>query len=262
MLRQSYMVYKTDKIAKEARLCYEQAAVQGKPTPTPTATPASAINLTVEPVDTEAPSLTPTPKDVSQEFLELRRAFKNDDIVGYLQIPGTSIGYPVTQSSDNAYYLRNDINKQKSPAGWVFMDYRNNVGNDDPNTVIYGHNMQRDIIFHSLRYYQDWDYFNKNRYIIFNTIYENDIWEVFSFYKTDISFIYNQVVFPTEQSFFTLETEMKSRSLYDTGVDIKPGDHILTLSTCTDESEDTRFVLNARRLSPDEIPEDMKELVN
>jgi len=257
LLRESYTEYTLNKTAEEAKLRYEQAMAQKKPTPPPTYTPVPTARPTAGPSPSVTPTLTPTPtpKVIQPQFAELRETYGNDDIVGYLQIPGTSIDYPVTHSTDNTFYLENDINKNASVAGWIFMDYENNMDNDDPNIVIYGHNMKKDIMFHSLRYYQSWDYFNEHRYIIFNTIYENYVWEVFSFYKADVSFPYIQVVFPSENAFFALAAEMKERSMYDTGVDLKYGDHILTLSTCTNEAEDTRFVLNARRLDPSEIPE-------
>ena len=262
---QAYKEYAIEKTAKEAQKNYEEAMAQKKPAISPTYTPAPTATVTVTPAATETPipspipsptlSPAPTPKVIQNEFQELRKAHKNNDIVGYLKIPGTSVDYPITQSSDNTYYLHYDINNNESIAGWPFMDYENNMGKDDLNIVIYGHNMRKDIMFHSLRYYQSWNYFNEHRYIIFNTIYENHVWEVFSFYKAKTSFPYIQVVFQTEEAFNALISEMKERSMYDTGVDIKPGDHILTLSTCTNEAEDMRFVLNARRLCPDEIPE-------
>jgi sortase B len=126
------------------------------------------------------------------------------------------------------------------------MDYENDISRDDPNTIIYGHNMKQDIMFHSLRYYQSEDYFKNHRYITFNTAYEESTWEVFSFYRSSIYFAYVQVYFSSNDEFFNLAKEMKSRSVYDTGVDIEPGDRVLTLSTCTNEKEDTRFVVNAK----------------
>ena len=268
---QAYTDYKIDKTDKEAKLRSEQLLAQKKPTPLPTYSPVPTIAPTAAPAATRTPvpspaptltpipspalSPTPAPKAIQPEFRALREEYNNDDIVGYLKIPGTSIDYPVTHSGDNTYYLENDINKNASIAGWIFMDGENNIEKDDPNIVIYGHNMRKDIMFHSLRYYQSWDYFNEHRYIIFNTIYENYVWEVFSFYRAEIDFPYIQVVFQSDGAFNKLAAEMKKRSMYDTGVEIKPGDHILTLSTCTNEAENTRFALNARRLSPDEIPE-------
>ena len=81
---------------------------------------------------------------------------------------------------------------------------------------------------------------------------------MFAFFKTHISFNYIRVFFRSERDFLSLAAEMKKRSLYDTGIDIKPGDRILTLSTCTNQEQDTRYVLAARMIkNKDDIPEDI-----
>ena len=39
---------------------------------------------------------------------------ENPDIVGWLEIEGTTINYPVLQGSDNEYYMTHNYKKQKS----------------------------------------------------------------------------------------------------------------------------------------------------
>ncbi len=183
------------------------------------------------------------------KFKELKAKIGNDDVVGYLKIDGTSINYPVMQSSDNQFYLNRDIYKQPSSAGSIFLDYENDIRRNDKNTVIYGHNMNKDYMFHALRYYNDYNYFLNHRYITFDTLYCNQTWEVFSFYKTDISFNYIKVFFSSQSEFSNLLNEMKNRSAYDTGVVVSPKDRVLTLSTCSNQESNTRYVLNARLVS-------------
>jgi sortase B len=129
------------------------------------------------------------------------------------------------------------------------MDYENDVAKKDRNTVIYGHNMNRDYMFHSLRYYQDPSYYEKNRYIIFDTIYGNQTWEIFAFYKANIDFPYIAVFFTGDAQFGALLEEMKKKSYYSTGVEATVNDRILTLSTCSNQETDTRFVVNAKLIS-------------
>ena len=50
-------------------------------------------------------------------------------------------------------------------------------------------------------------------------------------------------------------SELAQRSLYDTGVDVLPTDKLLTLSTCSHEFEDARFVVVARLVRPGEKAE-------
>lgn len=217
---------------------------QSEPTQSP------APTLFVRPTPT--PSAEPTATAPSIELAALQEQYGNEDIVGYLKINDTTIDYPVVQSDDNKYYLDHDIYRESSVAGWIFMDYENDIALEDKNIVIYGHNMKQDTMFHSLRYYLSEDYFQQHRHIRFQTAYGDYTWEVFSFYRTDISFPYIQVLFPTPEAFYSLALQMKSKSLYETGVTIHPEDRILTLSTCTNESEDTRFVLNAKLITTED----------
>ena len=46
---------------------------------------------------------------------------ENPDIVGWLEIEGTSINYPVLQGDDNEYYMTHNYKKQKSKNGSIFL---------------------------------------------------------------------------------------------------------------------------------------------
>ena len=193
------------------------------------------------------------------KFDSLRAKYNNDDIIGIIKIPDTVVYYPVAHSTlNNEYYLDRNLYKNLSAAGSICMDYENSIERHDPNTILYGHQMYSNSMFHTLRYYMDEDFFNGHRYIIFNTIYEDNVWEVFAFFKTHISFNYIKVFFRSERNFLSLAAEMKERSIYDTGIEIKEGDRILTLSSCTNEDPDTRYVLSARMIkNKSDIPEDI-----
>ena len=205
-------------------------------------------------------------KAYQDNFDRLRALYNgNEDIIGIIKIPGTVVYYPVAYyAHNNNYYLDRNLYKQISAAGSIFLDYENNVGRYDPNTVLYGHQMSFNSMFHTLRYYKDEDFFNEHRYIIFNTIYENNVWEVFAFFQAHISFNYIRVYFKSERAFLELAAEMKARSLHESGIEIKEGDRILTLSTCTNEDRDTRYVLAARMVkNKDDIPEEIaKQMAN
>ena len=43
------------------------------------------------------------------------------------------------------------FDKKKNYAGWVFIDYRNNIDNLSVNTVIYGHGREDKTVFGSLQ---------------------------------------------------------------------------------------------------------------
>ena len=228
-LRDKVLEHYTAAVAKS-----EEIAAVVTPTPEASVTPEIITPI-------PAPTVNPV-------FTELIAEYNNDDIVGFLSIEGTSINYPVVQAVDNDFYLDHDIYKKKSAPGWIFLDYENDITRNDPNTIIYGHNMKSDTMFHALRLYADESFYRNHKYITFNTLYEDLRWEIFSFCKTDTSFDYIRVFFPDMEIYETMLRKFKDLSIYDTEVEITGSDRILSLSTCTLGNPNARFVLSARLL--------------
>ncbi len=81
---------------------------------------------------------------------------------------------------------------------------------------------------------------------------------------TEESFYYLDVNFPTDEAFLELVGQMKEKSYYDTGVTVDADDRILTLSTCTNITDTTRYVLNAKLIEVNGVPyeEIKRELKN
>lgn len=214
-----------------------------------------------EPLDVPAPEATLAPKEFSEDeetpekkeilkkIAELRREFSNDDIVGFLTIEGTEINYAVVQSDDNEFYLNHDLYGSKSVSGSIFMDYENSAGLFDDNTIIYGHNMADGSMFHNLRYYADKKYFDSHPFVYLTTPYEETVWEVFAVYKTNVDFNYIQTSFEDRAQFSSFIAQMTEKSIHDAGVRVEATDKILTLSTCSGQSGNNRFVLNAKLLT-------------
>ena len=186
-------------------------------------------------------------------ILALREEYGNEQIVGYLYVEGTDIRYPITQYTDNSFYLYHNIWRQADQAGWVFLDYENDITREDPNIILYGHNMRDNIRFHGIRHFQDPDFFDAHRYITFHTLYGEYRWEIFSFYRTNIDFFYIQVYFDSDEEFYELLAEMAARSMHESGIEVGAGDRVLTLSTCTNVDRDERFVVNARLIQEKEL---------
>ena len=200
------------------------------------------------------PPLPDETREVRPHFLALIEEFGNEDIIGYIHIEGTSISYPVVQSRDNFDYLYVNLFGEPDPAGAIFMDYENNINVPDRNVILYGHNMRTDTRFHAMRHFRSYNFFRRHPTIRFDTLYEDQEWEIFAFYSTHIRFPYTTVHFDNDALFYALIEQIKARSIYDTGVQVQPGDRILTLSTCTNTDPDTRYVLHARLIRPEEQP--------
>jgi len=178
-----------------------------------------------------------------QQFAVALENHDNDDIVGHLRIPNTTIDYLITQADDNLYYLYHDIYRRRTAAAWPFLDYMVDVSGQDQNMVIYAHNMGNNQRFHMLRHFQNYDFFNTNRYMYFTTQYEAYRFEIFSFYVANISFPYT---LPNYEDWENKINEFAARCMHETNANVSAEDRVLTLTTCENARMDYRFVLHGR----------------
>ncbi len=161
---------------------------------------------------------------------------KNSDTVGWIEVKGTNINYPIVQTTNNEYYLNHAFDKTKNDAGWVFMDYRNDAKNFDQNTIIYAHSRYNQTMFGSLKNIlsSSW-YNNKNNHIIrMSTPTENTMWQVFSVYTIAAESYYITPSFSDTNSYQTFLSTLKGRSEVEFSANLNVNDKILTLSTCQD----------------------------
>jgi len=181
-------------------------------------------------------------KMIFDELLQI-----NNDTIGWLKVNNTNIDYPVVIGKDNDYYLKRDYYKNKNRHGWIFMDYRNHVDNLDKNTIIYGHNLANQKMFGTLRYALNSSWYKKsnNQIITFNTINENMKFQIFSIYKVPVTTDYLTTNFASDSEYAKFIDMIKSRSIYDFNEEVTTSDKILTLSTCSNGS-DQRLVVHAK----------------
>ncbi|MEC0228839.1 class B sortase [Paenibacillus alba] len=169
----------------------------------------------------------------------------NKEIVGWLHIDGTSVEYPVVQHKDNEYYLHKDAAGHESIYGSIFMDYRVDLNQQQRNTIIYGHNMIDGSMFGSLQNYKNKDFFLANRDILLETIDKKTSWEIFSVYTIDASKDTVDISYDNAQTFRQAIDQYRQKSLFQAPVIPQKEDEILTLVTCSNETDDTRLVLHA-----------------
>ncbi|MGI6536892.1 MAG: class B sortase [Caldicoprobacterales bacterium] len=172
----------------------------------------------------------------------------NKDIVGWISVPDTVIDYPVVQAEDNNYYLRRDIYGERARAGTIFMDYRCKADCSGKHTILYGHHMRNGTMFKDLMKYKNKEFFQNNTLIRFDTLYDEITWEVFSVYITSASFNYIQTSFASDEEYIAFLNTIKEKSMFESSVELSEDDQILTLSTCTYEYDNARFVVHARRV--------------
>lgn len=181
---------------------------------------------------------------------------ENSDTIGWLKIDGMTIDYVVMQAPDEINkYLRHDFYGKDSTRGCLFVDEYCDIFNSD-NIIIYGHNMKDGSMFGTLDSYADESFYAEHKIIRFDTIYEKHSYEVVAAISTsipakdeDVFRYYEYTSSNDEETFLDYADFIEKNKLYDTGVEINPGDKLLTLSTCAYHTTDGRFVVVARQIS-------------
>lgn len=170
----------------------------------------------------------------------------NNETVGWLTVPGTNIDYPIVQAKDNSFYLDHNFNKEKDFNGWVFMNYYNNPKELDRNTIIFAHNrFYSGVMFGTLNKLtkSNWyDMANENL-ITFNTLYQDNLWEVFSIYEINVTDDYLQTSFNSDSEWLEFVNMLQNRSIFKSNKPISTKDKIITLSTCLENNK--RLVVHA-----------------
>ena len=211
-------------------------------------TPEIPDNNPKENITPEEPSIPEedtTPKDNINPIIVALKEL-NDETVGWLNVPGTNIDYPVVKAKDNAYYLRHNFKKEKDYNGWVFMNYLNSAEMLDKNTIIFAHNRYySNIMFGTLNKVgkKAWYQNIKDNLITYSDINKEMKWEVFAAYTVPVTDDYLETNFSTDEDFNNFIKMIRSRSVISSDLEIKSTDKILTLSTCADIN--TRFVVHA-----------------
>ncbi len=192
----------------------------------------------------------------------------NPDTVGWIRIDGTNVDMPVVQrrkKDGNAYYLDIAFDGSKNKAGTVFLDFRAKLDAKErsDNLVLYGHNQRDKTMFGDLAYYKhSLDYYKEHPVILFSSNYRSDIYKIFACFVTPVEpwqtsdgiiFDYhNYINFDGREEYESFINNAMERTQIITGVDTEYGDKFLTLSTCSNEFEPSRFVIIARRVRENE----------
>lgn len=188
------------------------------------------------------------PIEIPVDFASLQA--QNPDVYAWITVPGTNIDYPILQSaSDNSYYLTHTIDGTESPEGSIFTENYNSKDFEDPNTVIYGHNMKNGSMFQNLHNYQDRDFFDNNRDV---TIYTPDAirhYKIFAAYLYDNRHILESFDFSDPWVYKQYLNQIFSirdmNSFIDTDTEVGVEDKIITLSTCYGTQHNVRYLVQA-----------------
>lgn len=179
---------------------------------------------------------------VTIDFEGMKKEYK--DITGWIYSPNTKINYPVVKSKDNAEYLKTMPNGKYNSAGSIFADCRNGEFGQERNYIIYGHNMKNDSMFGSLSEYKKQAFYQAHPVIYYTTPEKEYELKVFAgFVTSSASECY--IIDHTEESLAEYMANAKKKSTFKSDTEYNTGDNIVTLSTCSSDYKDARYVLIA-----------------
>ena len=181
---------------------------------------------------------------------------ENPDMVGWLQIEGTKVNYPVMQTSvDNAnFYLYRDFDKNESVRGCIYAREECDIFKPSDNITLFGHNMKDGSMFAYLGNYYQKSAWENNPLIFFDTLNESHVYKIFAVFKTSgtdgVGFAYHLMSDAKDEAEFNqFVATCKELAFYDTGITPVYGDKLLCLSTCEYTIDNGRFVVAAVRIT-------------
>ena len=175
------------------------------------------------------------------DFAALSRI--NPYIVGWLYCEGTQINYPVVQGSDDEYYLDHLFDGTQNANGCLFLDSRVDASFSSVHSIIYGHHMRSGAMFASLDGYKRQSFYDAHRAMLLITPDATYDVQLFAAYVADPSEDAWEVSFANDGEIQTWIDAAIAQSTFTSDVKPTPGDRLLTLSTCSYEFGDARFVV-------------------
>lgn len=255
------MVFRQWQADRKAKEEYDRLAQLASQTATETTTEAAETET--EPAETE-PVREPYVSPIDFEALQK----ENPDTIGWIQIEGTQVNYPIVQGTDNDFYLNHDFNGNESVAGSIYLDFESQGDFDGRNNILYGHNMKNGSMFKDVVRYKDESFFNEHQYFSIYTPAREIRLKAVAAYYGEAKPIVRKTRFVSQDSFDAFVQEMLSPCSYAREVQV-PVRTLYTLVTCSYEINDARTFLFAVEVDEDgnEIPPDeefqqrMEELV-
>ena len=201
---------------------------------------------------------------------------QNHDTAGWIIVPNTDVNDVVVQTDNNDYYIDKDFNGNRNIAGQIFVDYRCVINdydfNQTDNVIVYGHNQADSSMFGTLKKYKvkkentkNFSFYQENPTFTYISLYGEYTYKIIAMFvievlpeqtRDGVIFDYhNYVNFRGERNFEKFKENIMARTGINTGVDFDENDKYMTLSTCSNEFDQSRFVVIGRRVRDGESPE-------
>lgn len=180
--------------------------------------------------------------DDQYSFDELR--VLNPEVIGWIELYETKIDYPITQASDNVKYVSTNAMGEYSLSGSIFLDYHNKKDFSDFNNIMFGHHMEKQMMFGGIHLFSEEKYFQEHPYGALFHDGKKEGLELIAYMSVNA---YDQRIYhpalsdPQEkENFFEI---VETEAVHLRNVDLTIEDRLLVLSTCSTQTTDGRELL-------------------
>lgn len=159
--------------------------------------------------------------------------------VAWLTLDDSTVDYPIMQGTTNEDYLDRDPYGTYSLSGSIFLDYRNSPNFIDDYNLVYGHHMEKGLMFGSLDNWLDQEWFDTHRtghITTANRIYDLKVYAVCE-ERASVDEIFQPTEIAPSASFDFIR---KHAVILDETVEAT---HVIALSTCKYPDTDDRTIV-------------------
>ena len=246
---------------KRNREIQERNASLGERTETAAVSPLESETVIPPVVGTPRPTATlapvATPQVVRERFAQLVQM--NPDTAGWLKVDCLyRINFVVVQGK-NSYYMDHDFDGMGNVNGTAFLDEQCSLSRHPENYMIFGHNMKTGDMFGELHQISDRGKLKANFLTHFDTLYEDADYVPVAAGRaslvpeSDRYFPFFVSRFENETDFNHYIEQARSISDIDLPVDVRYGDQLLTLVTCTGDDTERYIALFRKVRSGEDV---------
>lgn len=157
----------------------------------------------------------------------------NSQVAAWITIPGADISYPVVQGTDDEYYLNHNFRKAEDLFGCIFLEHNNKKDLTGSHSIIYGHNMEGNMMFANLNRYEQPEFLKSCPEIEILTPERKFLYKIFSVEQASSQSTAFEYGYELSSPAYKLQlTELKNNSMYDTGIEPEESAPVVTLVTC------------------------------
>lgn len=172
----------------------------------------------------------------------------NPDVIGWLEVSGSNIDYPIVQGTDNLYYAFTDVEGHPSLNGSIYLDAQNNHLFEDFYSVIYGHHIAGGGMFADLEKFETDDFFQSHRTARVTTVSGNVL--DMNIFACVVTHAYDTMIYAVSARNAGRRAELmdyiRSHAILYTEEAVEEApDQIVAMSTCSDTTTDGRIVIFA-----------------